>query len=131
MESTYSFTYYRSAVLYYLRLSTSSENFLVLPGGTINRRDRFKEEEEEEKGDTGDEGVKGEGKDYEFTLVVDSIDDRFYLDADDFADKFKSNHTDVGLWSNIDFPNLDFTSKIPNTVYRKKEGDWTIETYRE
>ncbi|KAF7380330.1 hypothetical protein HZH68_016195 [Vespula germanica] len=56
-----------------------------------------RKEEEGEKADTGDEGVKGEGKDNEFTLVVDSIDDRFYLDADDFADKFKSNHTDVGL----------------------------------
>ncbi|KAF7380331.1 hypothetical protein HZH68_016196 [Vespula germanica] len=79
---------------------------------------------------TGDEGVKGEGKDYEFTLVVDSIDDRFYLDADDFADKFKSNHTDVGLCSNIDFPNLDFTSKIPNTVYRKMEGECISEIYQ-
>ncbi|KAL2719928.1 hypothetical protein V1477_021075 [Vespula maculifrons] len=54
--------------------------------------------EEEEKGDTGDVGVDGEGKDYEFTLVYDSMDNRFYLDTDHSANKFKSNQTDVGFW---------------------------------
>ncbi|KAL2719889.1 hypothetical protein V1477_021036 [Vespula maculifrons] len=47
--------------------------------------------EEEEKGDTGDEAVVCEGKDYAFTLVYDSMDNRFYLDADHSANKFKSN----------------------------------------
>ncbi|KAF7380340.1 hypothetical protein HZH68_016205 [Vespula germanica] len=63
-------------------------------------------------------------------LFNDSIDDRSYLDADHSTDKSNSNQIDVGLWSNIDFANLDLISKITNTVYRKNEVEWIVETYR-
>ncbi|KAF7379894.1 hypothetical protein HZH68_016842 [Vespula germanica] len=46
-------------------------------------------EEEEEKKNKKEE-VEDEGKDYEPTLVYDSIDDRFYFDNDDFIDKLNS-----------------------------------------
>ncbi|KAL2719688.1 myb-like protein X [Vespula maculifrons] len=75
--------------------------------------------------------VQVEGKDYVFTLVYDPIEDRSYLDADHPTDKSNSNQTDVELWPNIDIANLDLTSKIHNTVFRKKEGEWIVETYRD
>ncbi|KAL2719722.1 myb-like protein X [Vespula maculifrons] len=52
------------------------------------------------------------------------MEDRFYLDADPSANKFKSNQTDGGLWPNIDFANLDSTSNILTrcTVRRKLNG---------
>ncbi|KAL2719698.1 myb-like protein X [Vespula maculifrons] len=55
------------------------------------------------------------------------MEDRFNgldLDADPSANKFESNQTDVGLWPNIDFADLDSTSNILTrcTVRRKLNG---------
>lgn len=61
--------------------------------------------------------------------VCDLINDRFYLDNDDFRDKFNSNEKDIGGWTIIDLANLVLNSKISNIVYRKNEVKWNIETY--
>ncbi|KAL2715901.1 myb-like protein X [Vespula squamosa] len=66
--------------------------------------------------------VEDEGKDY------DSIDNRFYSNNDDSRDKFNFNQKDVGVWLIIDLANLNLNSKIPNTMYRKNEIKWMIET---
>nr|KAF7390429.1 hypothetical protein H0235_017591 [Vespula pensylvanica] len=89
------------------------------------------EEEEEERGDTEDEELQGEAKDYKSIIVYDSFNDRYYLDDDHSTNKFNSNQNYIGLCPVIDFANLDLNSKIFNRVYRKNEVEWIIENYRE
>ncbi|KAL2719995.1 myb-like protein X [Vespula maculifrons] len=71
------------------------------------------EEEEEE----GNERVESEGKDYEFTLVYDLIDDRFNLNAD-------PSTVHIGLWPNIDFAYHVLISKTPNTNTIENRTDY-------
>nr|KAF7406595.1 hypothetical protein H0235_014251 [Vespula pensylvanica] len=91
-------------------------------------KEEEEEEKEEEEEEEEEEEVKDEGKDYETTLVYDSIGDRFYLDNDVSKDTFNSNQNDVGVWPIIDLANLDLNLKIPNPMYRKNEIKWMIET---
>nr|KAF7404471.1 hypothetical protein H0235_015165 [Vespula pensylvanica] len=65
----------------------------------IEKKEKKEEEDEEEKVEEKEkkEEVQDKGKDYEPTLVYDSIDDRFYLDNNDSKDKFNSNQNDVDV----------------------------------